>query len=78
VLSSALPYVLEMQAMTRMPTHVFGIFMCVEPAIAALFGFAMLGERLTPLQCVAIGCVMFASLGAALSGTRSTNPPVRC
>jgi inner membrane transporter RhtA len=73
VLSSALPYVLEMQAMTRMPTHVFGIFMCVEPAIAALFGFAMLGERLTVLQCVAIGFVMAASLGSALSGTRQVS-----
>jgi inner membrane transporter RhtA len=71
VLSSALPYVLEMQAMTRMPTRVFGIFMSVEPAIAALFGFALLGERLTPLQCTAIGCVMLASFGSALCSTRT-------
>jgi inner membrane transporter RhtA len=71
VLSSALPYVLEMQAMTRMPTRVFGIFMSVEPAIAALFGFALLGERLTALQCTAIGCVMLASFGSALSSTRA-------
>jgi inner membrane transporter RhtA len=75
VLSSAPPYMLETQAMTRKPTHVFGIFMCVEPAIAALFWFAMPGERVTPLQCVAIGCVMLASLGAAVTGERSTIPP---
>jgi len=71
VLSSALPYVLEMYAMTRMPTRAFGIFMSVEPAIAALFGLALLGERLSPLQGVAIGCVMLASFGSALSSARS-------
>ena len=70
-LSSALPYVLEMYAMTRMPTRAFGIFMSVEPAIAALFGLALLGERLSPLQGVAIGCVMLASFGSALSSARS-------
>jgi inner membrane transporter RhtA len=69
VLSSALPYVLEMVAMMRMPTRAFGIFMSVEPAIAALFGFGLLGERLTPLQCTAIGCVMVASFGSALSSS---------
>jgi inner membrane transporter RhtA len=76
VLSSALPYVLEMKAMTRMPTRVFGIFMSVEPAIAALFGYAMLDERLTILQCLAIGCVMFASLGSALTGKDSDETDV--
>jgi inner membrane transporter RhtA len=71
VLSSALPYVLEMKAMTRMPTRVFGIFMSVEPAIAALFGYLMLDERLVLLQCLAIGCVMLASLGSAVTGKDS-------
>ena len=71
ILSSALPYVLEMYAMTRMPTRAFGIFMSVEPAIAALFGLALLGERLTLLQVIAIGCVMFASFGSALSSART-------
>jgi inner membrane transporter RhtA len=71
VLSSALPYVLEMKAMTRMPTRVFGIFMSVEPAIAALFGYLMLDERLVLLQCLAIGCVMLASLGSTFTGRES-------
>ena len=70
ILSSALPYVLEMYAMTRMPTRVFGIFMSVEPAIAALFGFALLGEHLTLLQQAAIGCVMLASFGSAAASSR--------
>lgn len=70
VLSSALPYTLEMYALTRMPTRVFGIFMSVEPALAALVGLAMLGEQLAPLQWTAIGCVMLASLGSATTGSR--------
>jgi len=70
LLSSALPYVLEMQAMQLLPTRTFGIFMSVEPAIAALAGFLFLGERLSPLQGVAIGCVVAASLGSAATSRR--------
>jgi inner membrane transporter RhtA len=63
-LSSALPYTLEMFVLERMPRRVFGILMSVEPAIAALFGFVMLGERLGTMQCMAMLCVILASLGA--------------
>lgn len=69
-LSSALPYVLEMHAMQQMPTRTFGIFMSVEPAIAALAGFLFLGERLSALQFVAIACVVLASLGSAATSRR--------
>jgi inner membrane transporter RhtA len=68
VLSSALPYTLEMMALRRLPAKTFGIFMSVEPALASLTGLLMLGERLTPLQMVATACVMAASAGSALSG----------
>jgi inner membrane transporter RhtA len=71
ILSSALPYTLEMYAMTRMPTRVFGVFMSVEPAIAALVGLVVLGEVLAPGQWVAIGCVMLASFGSALTARRN-------
>lgn len=64
-LSSALPYTLEMYAMRRIPTRVFGIFMSVEPALAALIGLVMLGEQLSTLQWLAICCVMVASFGSA-------------
>ncbi len=70
VLSSALPYTLEMYALSRIPTRTFGILMSVEPALAALAGLAMLGEQLTSLQWIAIGCVMLASVGSA--GTSAT------
>ena len=68
VLSSALPYTLEMTALKRMPAKTFGIFMSVEPALASLAGLVVLGERLTPLQMAATACVMLASAGSALSG----------
>jgi inner membrane transporter RhtA len=64
VLSSALPYTMEMFVLERLPRRVFGILMSAEPAIAALFGFVMLGERLAWTQCAAIACVIAASLGA--------------
>lgn len=67
VLSTALPYTLEMMALTRLPARVFGTLMSIEPAIGALSGLMILGERLTALQWTAIGAVVAASLGAALT-----------
>jgi inner membrane transporter RhtA len=74
VLSSVLPYTLEMYALPRIPTRTFGIFMSVEPALAALAGLVMLGELLTPLQWVAIGCVMLASIGSAGTSAARARP----
>lgn len=74
VLSSALPYSLEMIALTRIPPQAFGALMSLEPAVGALAGLAVLGERPSPMQWAGIGCVILASLGATLSiGPRS--PP---
>jgi inner membrane transporter RhtA len=67
VLSSALPYTLEMLALTRLPARVMGVSMSLEPAVAALTGWLALGERLAPAQQLAIAAVMAASAGAALS-----------
>jgi inner membrane transporter RhtA len=69
-LSSALPYSLEMEAMRRVPAAVFGILVSATPAIAALAGFVVLGEVLTPLQGCAIACIIAAAAGSALSATR--------
>lgn len=65
VLSSALPYSLEMVALTRLPARIFSILMSMEPAIAALSGLLFLGERLAWNQWLAIGAIILASAGAA-------------
>jgi inner membrane transporter RhtA len=64
VLSSAIPYALEMEALRRLPAAVFGVLMSLEPAVAALAGFLVLGENLVTRELVAIGLVVAASAGA--------------
>lgn len=71
VLSSVVPYTLEMQALRKMPPRVFGILMSLEPAAAALIGLALLGEMLTAWQWAAVLCVVAASAGATRSQQRS-------
>ena len=67
VLSSAIPYSLEMVGLQRLPTRTFGILMSLEPAVGALSGFLILGERLTPIQILAVAAVMAASAGSVLT-----------
>jgi inner membrane transporter RhtA len=69
MLSSALPYTLELEALRRMPTAVFGVLMSLEPAVAALAGFAILGEDLVAREVAAILLVVVASAGAARGAT---------
>ena len=65
ILSSAIPYTLELEALRRMPQGVFGVLMSLEPAAAALAGFIVLGEGLATREVVAIALVVTASAGAA-------------
>lgn len=67
LLSSALPYSLEMVALRALPPSVIGVMMSMEPAIAALSGLVLLHERLTPLQWAALACVAVASAGISLT-----------
>lgn len=64
ILSSVIPYSLELEALRRLPPSVFGILMSMEPAIAALVGFLTLGEALDARALTAIALVTVASLGA--------------
>ena len=64
VLSSAIPYALEIEALRRLPNAVFGVMMSLEPAVAALVGFVALGQGLAPIEAVAIALVVAASAGA--------------
>jgi inner membrane transporter RhtA len=65
MLSSAIPYTLELEALRRMPAGVFGVLMSLEPALAATAGFIVLGEDLAAREVVAILLVVAASAGAA-------------
>ncbi|WIE55399.1 EamA family transporter [Curtobacterium sp. MCBD17_003] len=70
VLSSVLPYALEMQALRTLPPRVFGVLQSLGPAIAALAGFAIAGEALSARELVALACVTLASIGVTVSGRR--------
>ncbi len=65
LLSSVIPYWLEFEALRRVPARVFGVWMSMQPAVAALIGLLMLGQRLTVAEWAGIGCVVVASAGAA-------------
>jgi inner membrane transporter RhtA len=64
VLSTAVPYVAEIEALRRLPQAVFGVMMSLEPAVAAAIGFFALSQDLAPVEVVAIGLVVVASAGA--------------
>jgi inner membrane transporter RhtA len=73
LLSSVVPYSLDLEALRKMPPRVFGILMSLEPAMAALIGLVVLREQLHWSQWVAVLCVVVASVGA----TRGARPEVR-
>jgi len=75
VLSSAVPYSLELFALRRMRASVFGVLMSLEPAMAALSGLVFLGQHLRAREWAAVVCVMVASIGAT-RGARADEVPV--
>jgi threonine/homoserine efflux transporter RhtA len=68
LLSSVIPYRLELEALRRVPARIFGIWMSLEPAVAALVGLALLGEALLTRQWLGIALVVVACAGAARAG----------
>ncbi|WP_345831224.1 threonine/homoserine exporter RhtA [Erwinia sp. HDF1-3R] len=67
VLSSALPYSLEMVALTRLPAKTFGTLMSLEPAMAAMSGMLFLGEVLSLVQWLGLLAIILASVGSTLT-----------
>ena len=67
MLSSVIPYSFEITALRSIRPTVFSILMSLEPAAAALVGIVVLQEFLTPVQWLAMGCVIIASVGATRS-----------
>jgi inner membrane transporter RhtA len=65
VLSSAFPYFLELFALSRVRAATYGVLLSIEPAMAALTGFLILGQRLTLAEGAAIAAVMVAAAGAS-------------
>ena len=65
ILSSVIPYSFEIEALRRMAAHVFGVLMSLEPAMAALAGFVVLGQGLTARALLGITLVVIASIGAS-------------
>ena len=65
LLSTAIPYSLELEALRRIEPRVFGVLMSLEPAAAALAGSVILGQQLTTRELIGIVLVMAASMGAS-------------
>ena len=76
LLSSIIPYGLELTALRRLPTRVFGILMSAEPAAAAIAGFIVLGQHLQPRQWAALALVSAASVGVTV-GRREGELPTQ-
>jgi inner membrane transporter RhtA len=74
LLSSAVPYTLELFALRRLQASVFGVLMSLEPAFAAMSGLVFLGQHLRLREWLAVGCVMVASIGATRRAPRDEQP----
>ncbi|HEX6357628.1 EamA family transporter [Actinophytocola sp.] len=72
LLSSVIPYSLELEALRSIPPKVFGVLMSLEPAVAALVGLLVLGEFLTPIQWLAVLLVVAASAGATRTASSAS------
>jgi inner membrane transporter RhtA len=73
LLSSLIPYSLEITALRRLPAAAFGLLMSLEPAFAALAGVLVLGQRLQPRTFAALVMVVVASVGTTIEANRETN-----
>jgi inner membrane transporter RhtA len=75
LLASVIPYTLELEALRRVSTRVFGILMSLEPAVGALSGLVLLGEVLRWREWLAIGLVITACVGATRFAQSPPNAP---
>jgi len=73
VLASLLPYTLELSALRRLPRHVFGILLSLEPVVALLAGMILLGQGSSPLRVLAAVLVVGASIGVTVTARRTAD-----
>jgi len=71
LLSSAIPYQLELLALQRVPASTYGVLLSLEPALAALVGYVLLSQQLNPAEIVAIVAVAIAAGGASWTSSRA-------
>ena len=76
LLSSAIPYAIDMLVLPHLPARTYGILMSAEPALAAMSGFVILSEHLSLLQTAGIVAIVLASIGATMTISRNAAPPV--
>ncbi len=76
LLSSVVPYSAELVALRTLPAATFSVLLSLEPAAAALAGLVVVDEDLAPVQWLAIGCVVVASVGATRATRRPIHPDV--
>jgi inner membrane transporter RhtA len=76
VLSSAIPYSVELMAMERVPPTIFGVLLSLQPFMAALMGLVVLGQHISLLEGGGLVLVMVASVGVTLGGGEPTAEPV--
>ena len=76
LLSSAIPYAIDMLVLPHLPARTYGILMSAEPALAAMSGFVILAEHLSLLQTAGIVAIVLASIGATMTISRNAAPPV--
>jgi inner membrane transporter RhtA len=75
ILSSVIPYWLELEALRRISAQLFGVWMSLQPAVAALVGLAILSQRLRPAEWIGICCVVAASAAASRAPRRDDGRP---
>lgn len=77
LLSSSIPYGIEMQVLRTMPTGLFSLITCLSPVVAALTAWAVRGQRLAVLDLVGMGLVVLACAAAVWAAERAARPSRR-
>ncbi len=73
LLSTTIPFTLEFEALKKIPPRTYGILVSVEPAVAALVGALLLGERIGVQGVIAVACVVIAAIGITISDGRNSS-----